>query len=180
MVGYFKALHIIFVVSWFAGLFYIVRLFIYHTEAFSKEEVEKRILHQQFIIMEKRLMHIITTPAMILTIVFGTLLVYQTPFWLSQSWMMWKLSAVVGLVVYHVKCILIMRGLREGKVSLSSTKLRMFNEIATVLLFAIVFLVVLKNALDMVWGVVGLIGLGVLFMILIKLYKKRRENKSKK
>lgn len=172
---YFKALHIIFVVSWFAGLFYIVRLFIYHVEAFDKVETEKDVLTKQFQIMEKRLMNIITTPAMALTIIFGGLMLYMNPAYLKLPWMHLKIGLVVLLIGYHHICISYMKKLRKGLIPLSSTKLRMFNEIATLLLFAIVFLVVLRNMLNMVWGVVGLFGIALIFMILIKIYKKQRE-----
>ena len=96
-----KALHIIFVVSWFAGLFYIIRLFIYHTEAQAKDEVAKNILTEQFEIMEKRLWWIITSPAMILAIVFGTIMFTARPDLLKEPWMHLKLAFVAVLLFYH-------------------------------------------------------------------------------
>ncbi len=172
---YLKAIHIIFVVSWFAGLFYIVRLFIYHVEAFDKEEPESSILHKQFVIMERRLMHIITTPSMLLTIFTGIAMIVNTP-GILQGWLILKIFIVFLVVLFHVMCVLLMRGLKKEKVLLSSTKLRMFNELATILLVAIVFLVVLRTTLDMFWGVLGIVILGVIMLIAVKLYKKRREN----
>ena len=89
-----KSLHIIFVVSWFAGLFYIIRLFIYHTEAQEKTPEEARILSDQFIIMERKLWWIITSPAMYLTVLFGVWMLIIVPPHLSTSWMKLKLIFV--------------------------------------------------------------------------------------
>ena len=123
-----KALHIIFVVSWFAGLFYIVRLFIYHTEAQEKTEIERKILSEQFIIMEKKLWWIITTPAMILTFTFGLWIIIQNDRnYLSEPWMHIKLTFVILLLVYHFVCQQIMGKLKQGIFKLKSNQLRMWN-----------------------------------------------------
>jgi len=170
-----KALHIIFVVSWFAGLFYIVRLFVYHTEAQEKEEVEKRILSAQFEIMEKRLWWIITTPAMILTIVFGTWMILLNPdYYLQASWMHIKLSFVVLLLVYHFVCQNIISNFVKGKFNWKSGSLRLWNEVATLCLVAIVFLVSLKDSLNWIKGTTGFFAVAVGLMILIKFYKRIR------
>ncbi len=171
---YIKAVHIIFVVSWFAGLFYIVRLFVYHAESFEKSDQERAVLHPQYSIMEKRLMNIITTPAMVLTLFSGGLMIYLNPYMLD-TWLYIKLGLVLVLLGYHHYCIKIMKGFIAGKKPMSGTQLRLWNEGATLLLVSIVFLVVLKNTLSMVWGVLGLILLAVVMMIAIKLYKKSRE-----
>ena len=99
-----KALHIIFVVSWFAGLFYIVRLFIYHTEAQRKGEPDRSILSEQYKIMQGKLWWIITTPAMILTVIFGTWMIILVPAYLDAPWMQVKLSFVALLLFYHFVC----------------------------------------------------------------------------
>ncbi len=171
---YLKAIHIVAVVSWFAGLFYLVRLFIYHVEAFDKKEVEKEILHNQYKIMEKRLWSIITFPASLVTLSTGIGMLYVSPFYLSQPWMHIKLTAVVLLFAYQFKSVSIMKSLSLGKVVWTSTKLRLWNEVATILLVAIVFLVVLKSALSMIYGIFGLVILGVVMMVFVKIYKKRR------
>ena len=171
---YIKAVHIIFVVSWFAGLFYIVRLFVYHVEAFDKSDQERSILHPQYSLMEKRLMNIITTPAMILTLLSGGIMIYVNPY-ILDTWLYIKLVLVVALVGYHHYCQRIMKGLIAGGKPLTSSQLRIWNEGATLLLVAIVFLVVLKSALSMVWGLLGLIMLSGVMMIAIKWYKKARE-----
>ncbi len=174
--SYLKALHIIFVVTWFAGLFYIVRLFIYYVEANDKEEDAKAILQKQYKLMSKRLWYGIAWPSAILTAVFATwLLSTNFSYYLSQPWMHIKLTFVVALYVYHFMCHRMYSQLISDKLSYSSFKLRMWNEIATVLLFAIVFLVVLKSAISWVWGVVGIVLFGIILMIAIKAYKKIRE-----
>ena len=169
-----KALHIIFVVSWFAGLFYIVRLFIYHTEAQEKEEVAKKILSDQYQIMEKKLWWIITTPAMVLTVVFGTWMLILNPGLLDQSWMHIKLTFVALLLTYHFVCQKIMNDLKKGVFKWKSNGLRMWNEVATLALVAIVFLVELKDNLDWIKGTLGFFGVAIGLMIGIKIYKKIR------
>jgi putative membrane protein len=171
-----KALHIIFVVSWFAGLFYMVRLFIYHTEANSRPEDEKRVLQEQFNMMQNRLWYIITTPAMILTVVFGTLMLTANPALLKMPWMHIKLTFVAILLVYHFICQGIMNRLKNGSSKWTSGHLRMWNEVATLLLVAIVFLVILKTSLGWLGGVIGFFSVGIALMMGIKLYKRLRKN----
>ncbi len=175
---YVKALHIIFVITWFAGLFYIVRLFIYQTEAESKEEPAKEILQTQYKLMSKRLWYIITWPSAILATVFGLWMLFSTPSYLTFGWMHVKLSFVFALFFYHGACHKIFLQLQNDEVKYTSFKLRIWNEVATLLLFAIVFLVVLKSAISWVWGVVGIILFGILLMLSIKLYKSIRAKKN--
>jgi putative membrane protein len=174
---HFKALHIIFVVSWFAGLFYMPRLFVYHTEAKDKPETERNILFMQFTKMEKLLWNAIMTPACWLTIIFGSILIYLTPSWLDQEWMQLKLLFVAGLLAYHFFTGKILHELRNGHFRFTSFQLRLFNEIATIFLFSIVFLVVLKNTVDWLWGVLGLVIFAVLMMTAVRIVKRVRENK---
>tara|TARA_R110002126_G_scaffold124451_3_gene266471 strand:- start:46375 stop:46983 length:609 start_codon:yes stop_codon:yes gene_type:complete len=176
--AYIKALHIIFVVTWFAGLFYIVRLFIYQTEAEDKLEPAKSILQTQYKLMSKRLWYIITWPSAILASFFAFWMLYQEPSYLRMPWMHIKLSFVLALYFYHGFCHRIYKKLQKDTISYSAFKLRMFNEISTILLFAIVFLVTVKSAISWVWGVVGIVLFGVLLMLFIKLYKRIREKKS--
>lgn len=171
-----KALHIIFVVSWFAGLFYIVRLFIYHTEAQQKSEAEKNILSAQFVEMEKKLWWIITTPAMILTIVFGAWMILLNPdYYLNASWMQIKLAFVGLLLVYHFVCQGILTKLRNGQFTWTSNGLRIWNEVATLALVAIVFLVVMKDSLNWIKGTIGFFAVAIGLMIAIKIYKRSRK-----
>jgi putative membrane protein len=174
---YVKALHIIFVVTWFAGLFYIPRLFIYQTEAEDKLEPAKSILQTQFKLMSKRLWYIITWPSAILASIFGIWLIYLNPVWLEQPWMLVKLAFVLALYFYHGFCQNIYNKLQKDIVKYSTFKLRIFNEVSTIILFAVVFLVTVKSAISWVWGVVGILLFGVLIMLGIKLYKRIREKR---
>lgn len=171
---YIQAVHIIFIVSWFAGLFYMPRLFIYHTEGSMKAEPAATILNDQFRIMEKKLWQIIMVPAMVLTLVSGLAMVGLQPYLIHQHWLQAKLGFVAALLVYHFFTRKIYRELQADIFKYSSTWLRVWNEVATILLVAIVFLVVIKNALSWIYGVVGLILLGVLLGLGIKLYKRLR------
>ena len=174
---YIKALHIIFVVTWFAGLFYIVRLFIYHTEAEKKEEPAKSILKHQYKLMEKRLWYIITWPSAILASFFAFWMLYKNPVYLQMSWMHLKLSFVIVLYCYHGICHKIFKELQNNIIKHSSLRLRIWNEGATIILFAIVFLVVLQNTFSWIWGTVGILIIALIMMIGIKLYKKIRSKK---
>ena len=169
-----KALHIIFVITWFAGLFYIVRLFIYHAEAEDKEEPAKSILQTQYKLMSKRLWFIISWPSAVLASIFGFWMLYQNPSYLEMPWMHIKLGFVGLLYMYHLVCHKIYAQLQNDIVKYSSNKLRIWNEVATIILFSIVFLVVLKNTINWIYGVVGISGISILLMLTVKLYKRLR------
>ena len=173
---YLKALHIIFVITWFAGLFYIVRLFIYHTEALSKEEPDRSILSDQLALMSKKLWYIITWPSAVITLILGISLLVVQPEWLKMPFMHVKLGFVLLLFLYHLGCHGIFRKLQKGKARYTSTQLRVFNEAATLILFAVVFLIVLKNEISWIYGTMGLISFAIVLMIAIKLYKRFRKN----
>lgn len=177
---YAKAIHIIFVVCWMAGLFYMPRLFIYHTEAKDKGTEVYQILHKQFCIMENRLWWVITTPAMYIAVLAALVMLYATPSLLMVGWMQIKLAFVFALIIYHFKTQRIMFSLKQETCRWKSNQLRMWNEVSTMILFAIVFLVILKSTVNWIFGVVGLVGLGVLLMILIKLYARYRKSKGEK
>lgn len=172
---YVLAVHIIFVVSWMAGLFYGVRLFIYHTEANDKPEVEKNILQKEFAKIEARLWNIITIPAMVLTVLAGVAMLYINPGLLQANWMHVKLGFVALLLGYHFICQNIMKQLKNGIFKYSSTQLRLWNEVATILLVAIVFTVILKNSVDWIYGLIGLILFSAVIMAAVKIYKYYRE-----
>jgi len=174
---YIKAVHIIFVVCWMAALFYIVRLFIYHTEAQAKPEPARSILSEQFVIMERKLWYIIGVPSMLITIIAGGLMLYISPDLLKEGWMHIKLTFVLGLVGYHHICQSKMKQMSKGVFKWTSTQLRIWNEIATLFLFAIVFLVVLRSSLNWIFGVLGLVTLAVVLMCAVKIYKHLREKK---
>ena len=173
--NYIKSLHLIFVITWFAGLFYIPRLFIYHIEAAQKPSPEKEILTRQLKLMTKRLWYIITWPSAVLAICFAIWLLVLMPTWLNQSWMHVKLGFVLLLIFYHLKTHQVFGQLQRDSIKYSSRFMRIWNEGATLLLFAIVFLAILKNSIDWIFGVVGILVLGILLMLGIKLYKSIRD-----
>ncbi|RYG28641.1 MAG: CopD family protein, partial [Chitinophagaceae bacterium] len=153
---YLKSLHLIFVITWFAGLFYIVRLFVYQIEASGKPSPEKEILQNQFRIMAYRLWYIITWPSAVLAIGFALSLLWITPAWLQQPWMHVKLGFVVLLLAYHLKCQQIFSQLQRDQIRYSTNFMRLWNEGATIILFAVVFLAVMKNAVNWIFGVIGI------------------------
>ncbi len=178
MYFYIKALHIIFIVTWFAGMFYIVRLFIYNTEAQEKPEIEKRILTDQFSVMIKRLWLGITWPSAILTIIFGGWVVLISPFWNPMPpWLWIKLGFVTALYAYHFTLQKIYADEMKGIFRFSSNQLRIWNEVATILLIAIIMLVTVKESMSWVWGVIGLLLFTGILMSAIKIYKLIRDKK---
>ncbi|MCW3091022.1 MAG: protoporphyrinogen oxidase [Ferruginibacter sp.] len=174
MFFYIKALHIIFIVTWFSGMFYIVRLFIYNTEAQEKSEIEKRILTDQFSIMIRRLWLGITWPSAILTLIFGGWM--ATYFYPIPQWLWIKLGFVVALYAYHFTLQRIYAEEMKGIFRFSSNQLRIWNEVATILLVAIVMLVTVKQNMSWAWGIAGLLLFVLLLMSAIKIYKLIRNS----
>lgn len=175
MYSYIKALHIIFIVTWFSGLFYMVRLFVYNAEAAEKPEPEKSILQQQYKIMIRRLWLGITWPSAILTLIFGPWvmgLMGTVP-----TWLMIKLCFVVGLYAYHFSLHAIYRQQMKGIFTWTSQRLRIWNEVATIFLVAIVMLVVVKQNMSWAWGLAGLFGFVIVLMSAIRIYKTIRTKK---
>ncbi|HXC03354.1 MAG TPA: CopD family protein [Bacteroidia bacterium] len=172
---YILALHIIFIVTWFAGLFYIVRLFIYMTEANDKPEPDKGILQAQYRIMMRRLWYGITWPSAVATFIFGPWLLFG--YWsgfLFQAFFILKLCFVFGLALYHLQCHLIFKQLQAGTFKHSSMWLRGFNEVASIILVAIVFIIELKSNQSGMWLAVGLILFAAALYIGMQMYKKSR------
>ena len=159
-----KALHIVAVVSWFAALFYIVRLFVYLVEVRDRPEAERVVLEPQLAFMAERLWFVIGWPAGIAALAFGLALL-GVQFWPPAPWLQLKLGLVAILVVYHVQCHRFYLRFRRGETVPSSTFFRVWNEGATLLLVGIVFLVVFKQAMSVVWGVAGLVGLAAALMV---------------
>lgn len=176
--NYIKALHLIFVITWFAGLFYIPRLFVYQIESFHKPSPEKEILGKQLKLMAMRLWTIITWPSAILATVFAIWLLILQPFWLQQGWMHVKLAFVLLLIFYHLKTHQYYKQLQRDEVKKTSNFMRLWNEGATFILFSVVFLVILKNSINWIFGVVGILVLGILLMLGFKIYKNIRERNS--
>jgi protoporphyrinogen IX oxidase len=172
---YLKAIHLIFVVSWFAALFYIVRLFIYTVEAQDRESQAKTVLTEQLLIMQKKLWYIIGWPAMLGTFVFGGWMLYVNPGLLGLPWMWLKLVVVVLLAFYHFQCQRILNLQKSGVFKQTSIRLRLFNELATVFLVAIVFLAVVKSTRGLLWGVLGLLAFAGTLTICVMLYRRARK-----
>jgi putative membrane protein len=172
-----KALHIVGFISWFAGLFYIVRLFVYHAEAGERPETERAILQPQLELMAARLWTIITVPAMILTLAAGIVMVVQLD--PIPTWLHIKFGLLAGLLAYHHVCGSIRRRQLRKTSTWTSRGLRVFNEVGTMFAVAIVFLAVFKSALSIAWGVGGLLGLGVVLMLGIRFYRSIRTRGAK-
>ncbi|MBS1729942.1 MAG: CopD family protein [Bacteroidetes bacterium] len=184
MYPYIKSLHIIFVVTWFAGMFYMPRLFIYNTEAELRNEPEKKILHKQFRVMMKRLWYGITWPSAIITLALGLSLLfnpdydwYKIIFTEMGLWLLIKLVFVLFLYLYHFSLHIIFKQEMRGIYKYSSMQLRIWNEIATIFLFAIVMLVVVKQAISLAWGFAALIIFIFILIMAIRVYKKIRMKK---
>lgn len=176
---YLKALHIIFIVTWFAGIFYMPRLFIYNVEAQSNEnEAVRTALTRQFEVMQRRLWRGITWPSAILTLILGPSVMYVLDWHIHPpEWLMIKLGFVVLLYIYFLFLHKIFKQQQRQEYKYSSMQLRIWNEVATILLVAIVFLVTVKSAMSLVYGVCGLIAFVIVLMSAIKIYKAIR-NKS--
>ncbi|MDX1959675.1 MAG: CopD family protein [Leptospiraceae bacterium] len=171
---YLKAVHIIFIVTWFSGLFYLGRLYIYNTEANLKPEPEKSILESQFRIMIRRLLFGITWPSAILSLATGFILFFQNlPI---QVWLQIKLALVVLLFFYHLSLHILYKQQFGNKFLFTSFQLRIWNEVPTIFLVSIVIIVVLKEAISIVYGILGLTIFIILLLLSIRLYKKIREN----
>ncbi len=171
---YIKAVHIISVVSWFAGLFYLPRLLVYHTEAQLQPEEVREALNTHLVRWQKLLFNAIMVPAMWLTLISGAAMLYLVPDWLNQGWMHLKLGFVLVLLHYHFYTRKLLLEVRKGVFRWTSIRLRLWNELATILLVAIVFLVILKSSVDWIWGVLGVILFAVVIMLAVRLVNRKK------
>lgn len=168
-------------VAWFAGLFYLVRLFVYHTEAYEKNEPEKSILIKQYHIMESRLFKIICQPAMMLTWTFGLWLMYINGMdWFRvNTWLHIKILLVILLTVYHVYNKKIIRQLKDNKMVMSAFKFRLYNEVPTLILVSVVLLAIYKNLLQFGYAFAGIVIFGIVLFIFARIYKQNRQKNEK-
>lgn len=181
MYSYLKALHIIFVVTWFAGLFYVPRLMIYIIEANSKPSVERLVLQNQLKMMLKRLWLAITWPSAIITLILGIIVTingkwYNIIFTNRGIWFQLKILFVVLLYAYHFSLQYLINKIEHEQYPCTAQQIRYWNEVPTLLLFAIVTLVVVKQWISFFWMLIGIIALISVLMIAIRLYKKRRKS----
>lgn len=177
LIPLFKALHLIGMVAWFAGLFYLVRVFVYHRESFEKNEPERSILIKQFNTMEWRVYRIICNPGMMITWTFGviTIISYGMEWFGQNGWLHVKILLIVLLTVYHIYCKLIIKRLEKEARVMSSERLRLFNEVPTLILVTTIILAIYKNGIN--YGTAGLsiILFAAILVIFTKIYKKQRE-----
>lgn len=176
----FKIVHIIGFVAWFSGLFYLVRMFVYHTEAYDYEEPKKDILRTQYNLMQWRVYKIICNPAMMITWTFGLLMIYFYGYeWFKVNyWLHFKLVLLMLMTGYHLYCKSLIKKLESGRTGFSSTKFRLFNEIPTLFLILITSIAVFKNGTNPLILGASIIGVMVLLVVLTKVYKKIRESKN--
>lgn len=173
----FKSLHVFGFVAWFAGLFYLVRMFVYHVEANDQSQPEKDILKKQFGLMEKRVYKIICNPAMMITWTCGLLMIFNNGLeWLQVNpWMHVKLSLLVLLVVYQLWCKRIIQKLEKGELPYSAYQFRLLNELPTLFLLSIALLAVYRNTLNFLFAFLGILAFGFLLVVFTKVYKRIRE-----
>ena len=174
-----KAVHIIFMVSYFAGIFYLVRLFVYYKDTDEFEENKKLVLREQYVFMARRLWNIITVPAGVIMLVTGIALIILNFGLMKTPWFHLKLTFLVGLAAYHYWCwkkVLQIKGLDGNILPIANIKLRQANEIATFILFLVVFTVILKSMVISFWWqlIVGFIVLVALIMMTVKLVNKKK------
>lgn len=173
----FKALHIIGFVAWFGGMFYLVRIFVYHTEAFDKPQPEQDVLRAQFSVMETKALNIICRPAMLITWVFGSLMIitYGMDWFKTNHWLHAKLLLVFILSGYSDYCGRIIKKLKIDKTGFSSFQFRLFNEVPTLFLIAIVLIAVFRNNLNYLYAILGIIIAGLVMYAIARIYKNKRE-----
>ncbi|HEY9906080.1 MAG TPA: protoporphyrinogen oxidase HemJ [Thermosynechococcaceae cyanobacterium] len=171
---WFKAFHIVGFVTWFGGLFYLPRLFIYHQEANEQAEPARSILKQQFQIMEQRLYGIIMTPGMLLTIAMAIALIYTEPQVLHETWLHIKLALVLGLIGYHHYCKRLMKQLAADECKFSSNQLRAVNEVPTVFLVLVVMLGIFKDNFPTSGAAWTVFAMVVAMAATIQLYARKR------
>ena len=175
-----KAFHIVFMVSYFAGIFYLVRLFVYYKDTDEFEAAKKQILREQYVYMTRRLWNIITVPAGVIMLVTGLSLIYLNFGLMKTPWFHLKLTFLIGLAFYHYWCwkkVLQMKNLKGDILPIKNIKLRQANEIATFILFLVVFTVILKSwVLEYWWQLItGFFVLVVAIMLTVKLVNKAKK-----
>ncbi len=172
-----KSLHIIFVVTWFAILFYMPRIFMYQTEAHEKGEPDRSILTNQFKIMAKKLWVTVGWPSAGLVILFGLGMAHP---YFSDLWFWIKMVLVAGLLVYHHVIHFTYKKLQKDVYKYTTHQLRTMNEIVAIFLVAIVFIAVFKSHINYIILGIGIVALLVLIYVIIRAYRKKRAQKAVK
>lgn len=183
---YAKIFHLVGMVTWMAGLFYLPRLFVYHAEAQERAPVTtsgdapgaRGVLEAQFTIMEQRLLGIITTPAMLMTWIGGLFMLHLSPALLTQRWMLVKLALLVALSAYHGWMAGVVKRLARGEHVMSGERFRIMNEVPTVALVLICTYAVLRDSVGLVTGVAISAVMVVVLAVGIQLYSVVRRRKA--
>jgi putative membrane protein len=172
-----KTLHIVGFTAWFAGLFYLVRIFVYHTEAFDKPLEAQKILRAQYEVMEQRVYKIICNPAMMITWAAGIAMIvkYGYEWFADNRWLHIKLVLLVGLTIYHLSCKRLIARIKTGPTGWSSFGYRLYNEVPTLLLVSIATLAVYRDGVNLLTAAGSIIGLGAALFVITKAYKRLRE-----
>lgn len=170
---YVKAAHVIFVITWFAAIFYLGRLLIYIVENTNRADDPNQLVRNQLLLMTKRLLFIIGWPSTILTWVLGLYLLYSYSIW--PLWIKLKLIMVILLTIYFISLHLLYKSALVDQLSHSSYQLRLYNEVPTIFLFTIVPLVIVRDALSPIWFSLGLFVLVGLLLLFTRVYKKIRK-----
>jgi protoporphyrinogen IX oxidase len=171
---WFKSFHIIGFVAWFAGLFYLPRLFIYHIEAEERQEPVKTALKEEYSRIEKLLYKLIMMPAMIFTIAMEIGIISTEPEVIKQTWLHVKLFFVLLLIGFHFYCKRLIGQLETGTCSIDSLQMRRINEIPTILLALVVLLAIFKNSLPTNVTALGTVITALVFVVIIQLYARKR------
>lgn len=175
-----KTIHIIGYVAWFAALFYLVRLFVYHAEALDKPTDQSNVLTRQYALMERRLFSMIATPAMVLTLIGGIGMLVINVGYFKLGWMHIKLTLVILLIIYHHLCIPMMKKLQEGSLPMSAQRFRFFNEVPTILLVSIVALAVFQSMVSYMTLLLVIVGLVAFIVVATMGFKRFRQKKAVK
>lgn len=170
-----KALHLIGMVSWMAGLFYLVRIMVYHAEAQGQDEPARSLLLRQYNAMEWKAYKIILQPAVIITWSFGVTMLCLQPVWLQQGWMHVKLALLLLLTGYTHYCKIHIRRLQNGTSTFTHLHYRALNEAPTILMTGIIFLAVFKDRINGLY-----LGLGLVLFSGLIFSAVRRANRSRK
>jgi len=172
----FKVIHIVGFVAWFSGLFFLVRIFVYHTEAFKESEPAQSVLRNKFSTIELKVFKIICQPAMLITWIFGCAMVFHNGWdWFKLNyWLHFKLILVFMLSAYTDYCRVLIRKLVKGPSQFSSFQFRLWNELPSILLLSIALLAVYKNSLDFLKAGLGIILFALVIYIFAKVYRTKR------
>ena len=176
-----KAVHIIFMVSYFAGIFYLVRIFVYYKDTDAFDEMKQKILREQYVFMARRLWNIITVPAGIIMLLSGLTMIFLNFGLMKTPWFHLKLTFLIGLAIYHYWCwkkVLQIKNLSGHILPIENIKLRQANEISTFILFLVVFTVILKSMVIEYWWqlILGFVVLVGLIMATVKLVNSQKKS----